>query len=91
MTVKADREDNGADQSAQSVLQLPYELKKAYEVLGISYTLTKAGIKATKRNLLRINHPDLVANKGAEAVNAATLKTQEINKAFEVVKKYRDL
>ncbi len=80
--------DNSKEQD-QTPVSIPYELRKAYEVLGISASSTLSEIKACKRNLMRVNHPDLVANRGDEAVKAATIKCQEINKAFEVVKRYR--
>lgn len=82
-------ESEKTGESEQSLQNLPYELRKAYEVLGISPSSTLSEIKACKRNLMRVNHPDLVATRGAEAVKAATIKCQEINSAFEVVKKYR--
>lgn len=83
-------ESEKTGESEQSLQNLPYELRKAYEVLGISPSSTLSEIKACKRNLMRVNHPDLVATRGAEAVKAATIKCQEINSAFEVVKKYRN-
>ncbi len=62
------------------------ELQKAYSVLGISVDATPSEINACKRNLLRLNHPDLVATRGQEAVNNATLKCQRINQAYELLK-----
>ena len=62
------------------------ELQKAYAVLGIPVDATPSEINACKRNLLRLNHPDLVATKGQEAVNNATLKCQRINQAYELLK-----
>ena len=62
------------------------ELQKAYAVLGIPVDATPSEINACKRNLLRLNHPDLVATKGQEAVNNATLKCQRINQAYEFLK-----
>lgn len=62
------------------------ELQKAYAVLGIPVDATPSEINACKRNLLRINHPDLVASRGQEAVNAATAKCQLINQAYELLK-----
>ncbi|MBE6326735.1 MAG: J domain-containing protein [Bacteroidales bacterium] len=62
------------------------ELQKAYAVLGISVDATPSEINACKRNLLRLNHPDLVATRGQEAVSAATLKCQKINQAYELLR-----
>ncbi len=62
------------------------ELQKAYAVLGLSVDATPSEINACKRNLLRLNHPDLVAVKGQEAVNVATAKCQQINQAYELLR-----
>lgn len=62
------------------------ELQKAYAVLGIHVDATPSEINACKRNLLRLNHPDLMATRGQEAVNNATLKCQKINQAYELLK-----
>lgn len=62
------------------------ELQKAYAVLGISVDATASEINACKRNLLRLNHPDLFSTRGQEAVSAATLKCQKINQAYELLR-----
>ena len=67
------------------------ELEKAYAALGISQDATDKEISATWRNLMRINHPDLMEKQGAEAVRKATAKCQEINKAFEIIKASRGM
>ncbi len=67
------------------------ELEKAYAALGIDKKATDKEIKASWRNLMRVNHPDLVASKGSAAVESATRKCQEINKAFEVIKASRGI
>ncbi len=82
---ESSKESEGQD---QTTIAQTLELQKAYSVLGITDKSTKAEIRATKRNLMRLNHPDLVATKGKEAVNAATLKCQKINEAFMVLRKY---
>lgn len=67
------------------------ELEKAYAVLGIDKDASDKEIRASWRNLIRINHPDLMESKGAEAVMKATVKCQELNKAFEIVKASRGM
>lgn len=62
------------------------ELQKAYTVLSISVDASPSEINACKRNLLRRYHPDLVSYKGQEAIDTATIKTQEINQAYDVLK-----
>lgn len=65
---------------------IPSEIEKAFAVLGIPVDATPSEINACKRNLMRRNHPDLVAYQGQEAVYAATIKCQEINQAYELLK-----
>lgn len=67
------------------------ELQKAYAALDLTEDATDREIKARRRNLMRLNHPDLVANKGEAAVNMANLRCQEINKAFELIKATRGM
>lgn len=67
------------------------ELEKAYAALGIDKDATDKEIRASYRNLIRVNHPDLMESKGTEAVMKATVRTQEINKAFEIVKASRGM
>ena len=67
------------------------ELQKAYAALDLTEEATYREIKARRRNLMRLNHPDLVANKGEAAVNMANLRCQEINKAFELIKATRGM
>ena len=67
------------------------ELQKAYAALDLTEEATDREIKARRRNLMRLNHPDLVANKGEAAVNMANLRCQKINKAFELIKATRGM
>lgn len=67
------------------------ELEKAYAALGIDKDASDKEIRASWRNLIRVNHPDLMESKGAEAVMKATVKCQELNKAFEIVKASRGM
>ncbi len=55
------------------------ELKKHYEVLGLTFNASKDEIKKAKRYLLLITHPD--RNKASDAEQ----KTREIIEAFEVL------
>ena len=67
------------------------ELEKAYAALGITKDATDKELSATWRNLMRVNHPDLMESKGDEAIKKATAKCQEINKAFEIIKASRGM
>ena len=84
---------NSQEDNNQSNSQPKYtsELEKAYAALGISKDVTDKELNATWRNLMRVNHPDLMENKGDEAIKKATAKCQEINKAFEIIKTSRGM
>lgn len=84
---------NSQEDENQSNSQPKYtnELEKAYAALGISQDATDKELSATWRNLMRVNHPDLIENKGDEAIRKATAKCQEINKAFEIIKASRGM
>lgn len=82
----------GSNSSYSSNTSKPLtELQKAYAALDLTEEATDREIKARRRNLMRLNHPDLVANKGEAAVNMANLRCQEINKAFELIKATRGM
>ncbi|MBQ0155573.1 MAG: TerB family tellurite resistance protein [Bacteroidales bacterium] len=81
-----DDEANEESKESENAPHIPSELEKAYAVLGIPVDATPSEINACKRNLLRRNHPDLVATRGQEAVDAATAKCQTINQAYELLK-----
>ncbi len=82
--------DSSSSYSSNTPKQLT-ELQKAYAALDLTEDATDREIKARRRNLMRLNHPDLVANKGEAAVNMANLRCQEINKAFELIKATRGM
>ena len=84
---------NSQEDENQSNSQPKYtsELEKAYAALGIDKDASDKEIRASWRNLIRVNHPDLMESKGTEAVMKATVRTQEINKAFEIVKASRGM
>ena len=84
---------NSQEDNNQSNSQPKYtsELEKAYAALGIDKDASDKEIRACWRNQIRVNHPDLMESKGAEAVMKATVKCQELNKAFEIVKASRGM
>ncbi len=85
-------QSTGSNSSYSSNTSKPLtELQKAYAALDLTEEATDREIKARRRNLMRLNHPDLVANKGEAAVNMANLRCQEINKAFELIKATRGM
>ena len=64
--------------------------KDPYEVLGVSKEASFAEIKKKYRELSRKHHPDFLgAGASSDEVAKATKKTQEINKAYEQIKKMK--
>ena len=68
-------------------------LKQAYEVLDIDESASPAEIKKAYRRLLSQHHPDKLVAKGLpeEMMKIATDRTHEIRKAYEVIKKAKNL
>jgi len=66
-------------------------LEKAYEVLEASKNDDSNTIKKKYRTLVKKHHPDIIAGQGASQniIDEATNKLQEINEAYEMIKKSR--
>jgi len=64
-------------------------LSRAYEVLGLSEGSDFSTVKSTYRKLVREHHPDILMGQGKDQsiIDAATTKLQEINEAYELIKK----
>ena len=64
-------------------------LENAYEILGVKKSDDFATIKKQYRKLVRQYHPDILMGQGKEQsiIDKATKKLQEINEAYELVKK----
>ena len=67
------------------------ETDSAYKILGIESSATDEEVKRAYREMAKKNHPDLVGNLGDEVRQAAEKKFQEINAAYESIKKQRGL
>ena len=67
------------------------ETDSAYKILGIDSTATDEEVKKAYREMAKKNHPDLVSNLGEEVRQAAEKKFQEVNAAYESIKKQRGL
>lgn len=65
-------------------------IERAYQVLGIGGNPSIEQIKQAYKNRLKQYHPDLVANLGEELQILAKKKTQEINSAYQFLKKYHN-
>lgn len=65
-------------------------LTQAYKILGIAKGSSEAEIKKAYRRLMSQHHPDKLVAKGLpdEMITLATEKTQEIRKAYDLIKKH---
>lgn len=68
-----------------------FSLEKAYEILNSNASDDDSVLKKNYRNLVRMHHPDIITGRGAEQsiIDEATRKLQEINEAYELIKKSR--
>lgn len=68
-------------------------LEKAYEVLEANKEDDNNVLKKKYRNLVKKHHPDIISGQGAEQsiIDEATRKLQEINEAYELIKKERNI
>ncbi|MCK4833261.1 MAG: co-chaperone DjlA [Gammaproteobacteria bacterium] len=64
-------------------------LTQAYKILGVEKGSSEAAIKKAYRRLMSQHHPDKLVAKGLpdEMIQLATEKTQEIRKAYDLIKK----
>ncbi|WP_263078309.1 co-chaperone DjlA [Endozoicomonas sp. Mp262] len=68
-----------------------YELKQAYEILGIESNASDAEVKRAYRRLMSQHHPDKLVAKGLpkEMMEVAKKKTQEIQGAYDKIRASR--
>jgi DnaJ like chaperone protein len=68
-------------------------IDQAYALLGITSDVPNDGIKKAYRAKVREFHPDIIKSQGAseEYLKEATVKVQEINAAYEMIKKNRGI
>ena len=68
-----------------------YELRSAYGVLGVKESATDAEVKKAYRKLMSEHHPDKLVSKGLpeEMMKIAKEKAQEIQTAYDVIRKSR--
>lgn len=83
----------GDDEHFQRAQQAPRadEVTLAYEALGVSPTASDAEIKKSYRKLMSQYHPDKLIGQGMpeDMIKEATERSQEIQKAYDVIKKSR--
>lgn len=63
----------------------------AYKILGVDPSASDEEVKRAYREMAKKNHPDLVSSLGEEVRQAAERKFQEINEAYETIKKQRGI
>ena len=75
-----------------SFIQQGKRKRKAYEILGASSGDDFETIKKKYRTLVKEYHPDILMGQGKEQsiIDQATAKLQEINEAYELVKKEKN-
>ncbi len=63
-------------------------LTQAYKILGVAKGSSSAEVKKAYRRLMSQHHPDKLVSKGLpdEMIQLATEKTQEIRKAYALIK-----
>ncbi len=68
-------------------------ISDAYTLLGISSDAKDDEVKKAYRALVREHHPDIIKSQGGseEYLKEATIKVQEINAAYEMIKKSRGM
>ncbi|MBT5934110.1 TerB family tellurite resistance protein [Sulfurimonas sp.] len=66
-------------------------IEDAYKLLGVNAEDDMQSIKKAYRKLVREYHPDIIKSQGKseEYMKVATAKTQEINQAYEMIKKQK--
>lgn len=75
----------------QQNIQPQYSLDDAYRLLGVNAQDDMQTVKKAYRALVKQYHPDIIKAQGKseEYLKEATAKTQEINQAYEMIKKSR--
>ena len=74
---------------AQQASNKVITLEKAYEILESKPSDDTATLKKNYRSLVKKHHPDIISGQGAtqNIIDEATRKLQEINEAYEIIKK----
>jgi len=68
-------------------------IEKAYEILESDASDDNGTLKKNYRTLVKKHHPDIISGQGASQniIDEATRKLQEINEAYELIKKERKI
>ena len=89
--VRNARHFGGGGFGGESAASQQVSLREAYEILGVGESASDAEVKKAYRRLMNQHHPDKLVAKGLpeEMMKLATEKTQEIKKAYDLVKEAR--
>jgi len=68
------------------------DIANAYSILGVEASASDADVKKAYRRLMSQHHPDKLISKGLpeEMIKIATDKSQQIQKAYELISKSRN-
>jgi DnaJ like chaperone protein len=83
----ADRKESRAAEPDVEILT--HEIEHAYRTLGVSPSASIEEVTRAYRVLIVRHHPDRQISAGQAARDAATLRAQEINEAYRIVKEHR--
>ena len=72
-------------------VQTVNETENAYKILEVAPNATDEEVKKAYRDMAKKYHPDLVSHLGDEVREAAEKKLQEVNLAYETIKKQRGI
>jgi len=78
---------------AQQASNTAIDLEKAYEILESNENDDANALKKKYRTLVKKHHPDIIAGRGESQsiIDEGTKKLQEINEAYELIKKQRGI
>jgi DnaJ like chaperone protein len=87
------REQHQSQYNAHNSYSAKAELDDAYKILGISSEDEPAVIKKAYRRQMSLHHPDKMASKGlpAQALELSKQKAQDIQSAYELIRKHKKL
>lgn len=89
--VKAQFHFDSRNQSRAGASSSQSELATAYTALGVDASVSDAELKRSYRKLMSEYHPDKLSGQGVpeHVLKVATEKSQEIQSAYELIKKHR--